>query len=245
MRAILFDFGGTLDYPLHWLDRFLVHYRAAGLALDRDELDRAYDYATQKGYRAGDTVHGWGLGQLVRFLVGTQLVYLADHGPETMRKQLGARTEVGRQRLVSQISEAFVAESAAGLGRSRRILLALAERFRLGVVSNFYGNLDRVLEEAGMLGLMGAVVDSARVGIFKPDPRIFAAALDALGIPVPVAPGSAAVVGDSLEKDCAPARQLGLTTVWLCTQSRDGNPDSGGLADYTIRALAELEDLSW
>jgi hypothetical protein len=41
-RAILFDFGGTLDGPSHWHDRFLARYRASGLGLSRDELDSAY-----------------------------------------------------------------------------------------------------------------------------------------------------------------------------------------------------------
>jgi putative hydrolase of the HAD superfamily len=245
MRAILFDFGGTLDYPLHWLDRFLGHYRAAGLWLERAELDPAYDYATQEGYRASETVRGWGLRRLVGFLVGLQLEYLADLSAEAVRKQVGALAKGGRQRLTTQISEAFVTESEEGLCQSKKILLALADRFRLGVVSNFYGNLDRVLEEAGLLDLMGAVVDSSRVGIFKPDPRIFRRALDALGIRAPVEPGSAAMVGDSLAKDLAPARQLGLTTIWLFPRARGGNPDSGGLADHTIGVLAELGELSW
>ena len=49
ISALFFDFGGTLDGPLHWLDRFLVQYRAAGANLSREQLDRAFEHATKAG----------------------------------------------------------------------------------------------------------------------------------------------------------------------------------------------------
>ena len=80
-------------------------------------------------------------------------------------------------------------------------MAALAPRFRIGVVSNFYGNLEAVLSEAGLLPFVTAAVDSSRVGAFKPDPAIFQAALARLD----ARPEESAMVGDSLNKDCAPA----------------------------------------
>ena len=50
----------------------------------------------------------------------------------------------------------------------------------MGIVSNFYGNLDRILEEAKLDRLFAAVADSSRIGIFKPDAGIFEAALKKL-----------------------------------------------------------------
>ena len=98
--------------------------------------------------------------------------------------------------------------------------------------------------KAGLLPLIETVADSSRLGIFKPDPRIFRAALDAMAIE----PDAALMVGDSLGKDCAPAQALGMTTVWL--QHRHGLTGDvsfqrpAGYADFTINTLAELEHLS-
>jgi putative hydrolase of the HAD superfamily len=79
------------------------------------------------------------------------------------------------------------------------------------LVSNFYGNLSVVLHEFGFDGCFLHVVESAVVGVRKPDPQIFRLGIEALGMP----PGNIVVVGDSLENDIRPARQLGCRTVWL------------------------------
>jgi putative hydrolase of the HAD superfamily len=246
MQAILFDFGGTLDDPRHWLDRFLGHYHAAGIAISRAELDHAYAAATQSAYGAGAAIREFGIAELLDYLVGLQFDYLREHGPRPVRQHLEVAAGEGRvDALRGQIAAAFAADSRAGLARSREVLASLAGRYRLGVVSNFYGNLDRILAQAGIAPLIGAIADSARLGIYKPDAAIFTTALEQLG----VAAGAAAMVGDSLDKDCAPARRLGLTTVWLRHgMTRDDDPapaQAVGDADFTIGALAELETLIW
>lgn len=243
MRAILFDFGGTLDCPRHWLDRFLAHYRAAGIDLTRSELDRAYDAATQTAYRAGPTIRNYSLAELVDYLVRLQLEELRRNGPPRLSAALKvAASGAGIDAIARRIMEPFVDESIHGLARSREVLSALAPRFKIGVVSNFYGNLERVIAEAGMTKVVGAIADSGRLGIYKPDAGIFAAALGQLG----VSAEDAAMVGDSLDKDCAPARRIGMKTIWLRHRGADENREQPGrLADFTIDSLAELEQLEW
>jgi putative hydrolase of the HAD superfamily len=85
------------------------------------------------------------------------------------------------------------------------------------------------------------IADSSRLGIFKPDAGIYLAALAGLN----VSPGEAAMVGDSLDKDCAPAKRLGLTTVWLRHLDTAQVEDVEGVADFTIAGLAELKTLKW
>jgi len=241
MRAILFDFGGTLDYPGHWLDRFLRQYRSAGIDLSRAELDHAYDAATQTAYRAAESIRELGLARLNRYLVGLQIEELMETGPVSVRELLNSTRAAGKAELANRISEGFTRESLDGLASSRQIVAALGARFKIGIVSNFYGNLDRVLAETGWAQHVDAVADSSRVGISKPAAGIFHAALTQLK----VAPREAAMVGDSLDKDCAPARRLGLTTVWLRHRGVVAKGVEGVLADFTIRDLAELEDLRW
>src|SRR5262245_19324344 len=52
----------------------------------------------------------------------------------------------------------------------------------LVVVSNSDGSIERGLEHAGLRGYFSAVVDSARVGVEKPDPRIFEHAIRHSGV---------------------------------------------------------------
>jgi FMN phosphatase YigB (HAD superfamily) len=237
--AILFDFGGTLDWPAHWLDRFLAHYHAAGLGIDRATLDHAFSAATSFAYRTADRVRELDLEATIRYLVRYQLATLR----ETDAHLRAAIDAIGSERAEAAISASFASESRVGLATSRAILQGLAERFRLGVVSNFYGNLDRILDECGLLPMLAFVADSSRLGIFKPDRRIFSAAVDTIG----VSPARALMVGDSLGKDCAPARALGMRTAWLrhSIPGPDANPQMLVEADFTIGALAELQHLKW
>lgn len=240
MRAILFDFGGTLDVPLHWLDCFLACYREAGIEIVRSQLDLAYDYATQTAYRAGSELRDMGLRSTVEYLVRHQLEFLRKKGPDDVREVLSrAVTGSGFDAQVELIVKPFVADSFRAMEYSRSILSALSARFKIGVVSNFYGNLDRILDEAGFLGLIGALADSTRLGIFKPDPGIFQAALRQLQ----VGADEAVMVGDSLDKDCIPAHNAGLATVWLNTSGSDSRDAYALGVDHTITRLEQLLSL--
>jgi HAD superfamily hydrolase (TIGR01509 family) len=57
-----------------------------------------------------------------------------------------------------------------------------AAGLRLGVVSNADGRVEEALVAAGLRDCFEVVLDSALVGVEKPDPAIFRAALDALGV---------------------------------------------------------------
>jgi putative hydrolase of the HAD superfamily len=99
----------------------------------------------------------------------------------------------------------------------------LAERYRMAVVSNGGGdNQRRKLARAGLARFrFEAVLISGEVGFAKPDPRIFRAALGALGLP----PGAALMVGDDPERDIAGAAALGIQTLWV-----GDSPGAGGAA---------------
>jgi FMN phosphatase YigB (HAD superfamily) len=242
MRAILFDFGGTLDYPKHWLDRFLTHYRAAGIDIERPQLDTAFSIATRTAYACNTMLRDYSLARLVGYLLDLQFESLG-RGKVSASGRLLAETDPARiEELKAQIRDSFVTESAAGFAISRPLLASFARRFKIGVVSNFYGNLERVLAEAGLASWISAITDSGRLGCYKPDPGIFTASLAQLG----VHPRQALMVGDSIEKDCAPARALGITAVWL-RHSRSVGPEAAQAdsIDFTIESLEELENLGW
>ncbi|OLE01096.1 MAG: hypothetical protein AUG80_00510 [Candidatus Rokubacteria bacterium 13_1_20CM_4_68_9] len=80
------------------------------------------------------------------------------------------------------------------------------------------------------------IVDSARVGCTKPDPRIFHRALEGVG----VAPGDATFVGDSPTRDMAGARGVGMRHIWLVPPAARPTPCCPG--DRVVRSLGELDE---
>jgi len=81
----------------------------------------------------------------------------------------------------------------------------------LGVVSNSNGTIEGFLEEAGLRRHLAFVIDSAVVGVEKPDPRIFRLAVERGD----VAPADATYVGDLYHIDVGGARGAGLDAVLL------------------------------
>ncbi len=220
LKGILFDFGGTLDGPgLPWVDRFAIAYGEAGIEVPDARLRDATGYGTRQAYRTSQ-VSGFDLQETVAFHVTCQFTRLQIENP----------------RAADRIVAAFVARSTAALAESRATLERLAGRFKLGVVSNFYGNMDRILTDAGIAPLLATIVDSTVVGVCKPDPGIFVLALARLE----VSPAQALFVGDSLGQDIIPARAAGLRTAHLvrAPEGLDASP-----ADLRVRTLPELESL--
>ena len=86
-----------------------------------------------------------------------------------------------------------------------------ARGLQLAVVSNFDGRLTRVCDGLGIRRLFAAIVMSGRAGCAKPDPRIFAVALERLG----VAASQAIHVGDSEAEDLEGARAAGVSAILI------------------------------
>ena len=218
--AILFDFGGTLDAPgVPWKERFGRHWRAEGLDVPQERFDRAF-------YDSADSMVGTIPGELA--LTGTV---------EELARRLSRNLGLAGDPRGERVAASFLAEARAHLAASVGILRGLAPRYRLGIVSNFYGNLETVCHNTSIRSRFGVVVDSVRAGFSKPDPRIFMRALDGLG----VAPRDATFVGDSAARDMAGARALGMRHIWLIAEPPPGEPCCPG--DAMIHSLTDVEAL--
>ena len=57
--------------------------------------------------------------------------------------------------------------------RSAEVLAELKKNYPLALVSNFYGNIKVVLEEMGLDVYFQDIIESATVGVRKPDPLIY------------------------------------------------------------------------
>jgi len=96
-----------------------------------------------------------------------------------------------------------------------------AAGLRLGVVSNSDGRVEEALRAAGIDDRFDVILDSALVGVEKPDPAIFRAALTALD----VGPGEALYVGDLYDVDVVGARAAGIEAVLLVADAAEPGPE--------------------
>ena len=216
--ALLFDFGGTLDAEgVPGKDRF---YRLAGLEglhVPPARFDPAF-------YGATDSLEG-----VIPRSAGLRETV------ERVADGLAVRLE-REQALLRRIGDRFLEDAMRQLALSAALLSGLSARYRIGIVSNFYGNIQAVCDEAGLAPWITVAVDSTIVGCKKPDPRIFQAALDALQ----ASPAEAVFVGDSLRRDMAGARAMGMRHVWL----RPESAASAGPCCPGDPAIARLTDLT-
>ncbi len=108
------------------------------------------------------------------------------------------------------------------------------------LVSNFYGNVEAVLTDFDLRRYFKAIIESAVVGVRKPDPQIFRLGVEALGMK----PENVLVVGDSYKKDIIPAETIGCRTAWLKGKGWTEDEDSV-MHPSIIKNLAELLDVAF
>ena len=219
--VLLFDFGGTLDADgLPWARRFHTAYVAVGGALDFAAFEPVYQ-ASDVALAALPEIRRLGFRAAIEAQVRCLLPLLPDT-PQLARES---------ERLVKAVHQPAVRIVA----RNRPILERLQQDYRLGIISNFTGNLKPCLDELGLSPLFAVASDSTVLGIEKPDPRIFHATLDALG----ASPADAWMVGDNFEADIRPALRLGLRACWMAPPGRTAAADAPPHA--RVASLPEFE----
>lgn len=116
------------------------------------------------------------------------------------------------------------------------LIASLTGRIKLGLITNGLPTAQNdKLMLAGLHGRFGTVAVSGAVGVGKPDPELFRAALRVLG----VQPKDAVVVGDRLERDIEGARRAGIRSVWLNRYGASA-PASAPVPDFVVRGLNEM-----
>jgi HAD superfamily hydrolase (TIGR01509 family) len=226
MKAILFDFGGTLDTNgIHWAEFFWDAYLQFKVPVTKKIFGQAYVAAEAclPGTRIDRTDN---FSATVKAEVLGQLDYLQAAGYHF------------EPTLADRVTRYCIARAQLIVKEELPLIKRIAQRHALGVVSNYYGNLEPALRELGLATAFRAFIDSTVVGIQKPDPRIFQLGLDALH----AEPGETYVVGDSYERDIVPAKEIGCVTIWLRGRSWKETLNTQQ-ADYVILSLQELSSL--
>lgn len=237
MKGYIFDFGGTLDTNgCHW-GKFIWHaYERQHVPVNWEQFREAYIFAEQQ--------------------LGKNTIILPT---DSFRQTLDKKLRIEMERLVTQgywysfpleVERLHAAVLDDLFGRvcehvtcGREVLLRLKPQYPLVLCSNFYGNLTEVLKEFQLDGLFQDVVESAAVGIRKPDVRIYELALRSLG--GLEAAADVVVVGDSLKNDIRPARQIGCQTIWLKGEPWDSeaSDNSASYSDEADRVITNILDL--
>ncbi|MCM1066227.1 MAG: HAD family hydrolase [Muribaculaceae bacterium] len=231
VKGVIFDYGGTIDCRGdHWaviLRRAYSRLPMAELALD--DFIEAYVYAERELARHPHIKPGHNFLDMLRIKARIELEYLAD-------KKLvdpACIAEYGEN-----IAQYCYEHARTCIADARPALDYLYGRYPMVLVSNFYGNIAAVLADFGLSRYFGTIVESAVVGVRKPDPRIFELGVEALGLK----PEEVLVVGDSLSKDIIPAESIGCRTAWIKGEPWFRDTDEVDRPG-TIHSLDELRGL--
>lgn len=227
IQGIIFDYGGTIDSRgVHWSEVIWQGYEAAAVGVSKDDFRQSYVVAERELARVRHILPGDDFHTLLLKKMRIELADLAQRG-------LVAADRV--EPLAVQVAE-FCDKAARGsVEEARPVLELLSLHYPMMLVSNFYGNVDSVLRAYDLRRYFKGVIESAVVGVRKPNPTLFRLGVDALELE----PQQVLVVGDSLRKDILPAESLGCSTLWLkgkgWTAEEDAQTHPG-----TIKSLAEV-----
>jgi putative hydrolase of the HAD superfamily len=232
----LLDAGGVMIFPS--LELLFPPLRAAGLQPSAADLERAHYRAMADCDEPGREAPGgqWWLEYLRDFVAACGV---PPAGVEAVAEDIAGLTQGFAWTHVGP-----------GVGDALRGIAALG--VPLGIVSNSTGEVEQALSRldvcfapgagaafAGAGIEVGVVIDSAVVGVSKPDPAIFALALDALGLP-DVERSTVVHVGDSLRYDVTGALAAGVRPIHLDPHGYCPAPDG----HEHIRRLDEVVPLA-
>ena len=143
------------------------------------------------------------------------------------------------QQIAVDMAHYINAKTLALLNENKQVLEHLKQNgYPMVLVSNFYGNINQVLKDAGIDGYFEDVIESAVVGVRKPNPAIFALGVFALDLPA----SQVLVVGDTYGKDIIPAHKLGCHTLWIKGLQWEEKKVDESIPDGIIKKLSEMEE---
>lgn len=203
VKGIIFDYGATIDSNgTHWAEVIWQGYRAVGYPVSKENFRKAYVYAERALATHPYIQPDHNFRQLLQVKMELQQDFI-------MQEQL-AEGDIP-ELAASQIAAFCYGYAAGAIEKARPVLQQLATRYKFVLVSNFYGNIEAVLRDFNLLHFFPDIIESAVVGVRKPDPRIFALGVEKMGFHAE----EIVVVGDSYTKDIEPATSLGCHTIWI------------------------------
>ena len=189
----------------------------------------------------------------LNFLAGKKLLETGKDDSEKQAKlgNPGKDSDASSESLFLSLSDSEIQQIAVDMARyinaktlallkeNKQVLEHLKQKgYPMVLVSNFYGNINQVLKDAGIDGYFEDVIESAVGGVRKPNPAIFALGVCALDLPA----SQVLVVGDTYGKDIIPAHKLGCHTLWIKGLQWEEKKVDESIPDGIIRKLSEMEE---
>lgn len=231
IKGIIFDYGGTIDSNgKHWAEVLWEAYQYNNTPVTKEQFREAYIYAER--YLATHPVikQNDDFGILLRKKTDLQINYLEEK--EYLTND-GKNAEYSR--LISAQCYNFAKQT---VNAEKELLAALGKKYPMVLVSNFYGNVQAVLADFDLLKYFGEIIESAVVGVRKPDPAIFRLGIEKLSLSAE----EIVVIGDSYTKDIVPATKNGCKTIWLKGPGWEKD-DENASADVVITDFKALKDI--
>lgn len=228
IKGVIFDYGGTIDSRgVHWSEIIWDGYRTAEVPVSKEQFRDCYVYAERELAKTRHILPEHNFYDLLLIKMRIELGNLADNHllPE------GYPIE---EKAVA-IARYCYDKARESVEEARPTLEYVHERYPMVLVSNFYGNVETVLADFDLATYFRTIVESAVVGIRKPDPRIFGLGVEALGLQ----PEEVLVVGDSYKKDIVPAETIGCHVAWL--KGKGWTADEDAVMHPAI--IAKLEEI--
>lgn len=230
IKGYIFDFGGTLDTAgCHWGQMLWHAYQRQQIPVSEEQFREAYVYAERTLGRTPIIQSDYSFHKTLEVKIRIEMEYLCTSGAWQADEAEFAR---GHKAVLEDVYSKVVEITS----HSREVLSQLAARYPMVLVSNFYGNISHVLEEFHLSEFFKNIVESAVVGVRKPDHRIFVLGVEALGLK----PEECVVVGDSFYKDIEPAKKAGCQAVWFKGEGWTDQQYEETLPDKIITDLNQL-----
>lgn len=204
VKGIIFDYGGTIDSRgVHWSEIIWQGYQVAEVPVSKAEFRDSYVMAERELAKVRHILPHHNFYDLLLIKMRIELGDLVRRGVLPVDFAIEDKAK--------QIAEYCYEAARGSIEEARPTLEALYARYPMVLVSNFYGNVESVLKDFDVRRYFKTIVESAVVGVRKPDPKIFALGVEALEL----TPEEVLVVGDSYRKDIVPAESLGCKVQWL------------------------------
>lgn len=230
IKGIIFDYGGTIDTnSRHWAEVIWEKYEEVGVKVNKSEFREAYVHGERTLARFPHIKPEHNFKDVLYIKLKIQIDYLIEKG-------LLDKVEAIENKYSERIAESCYSYVLAVLSRTRPVVKSLSEKYKLVLVSNFYGNIETILKDFGLIDCFCDIVESAVVGVRKPDPAIYQLGVEAMGFPAE----EVLVIGDSFSKDVIPANHVGCKVAWLKGEGWGDEIIDEKLPDVIITDLPQI-----
>lgn len=173
IKGVIFDYGGTIDSRGdHWSEVIWDGYREAGVQVTKEQFRDCYVYAERELAKTRHILPEHNFYDLLLIKMRIEIGNLVENAV------LPSDYPVEEKALA--VARYCYNRAKESVEEARPVLEFVYERVPMVLVSNFYGNVETVLADFDLARYFKKVVESAVVGIRKPDPRIFALGVEAL-----------------------------------------------------------------